>query len=188
MRRRLDLAASLISRPPLIFLDEPTTGLDPRTRGQMWETIRELVREGCTVLLTTQYLDEADQLAGRIAVIDRGRKVAEGTPDELKTSVGSSTLQLRMSVPADTTDAVAVVRRVLREEPVLTPEAGGMNAALADANQAADVLIALRQAGLSIASATVQKPTLDEVFMAITGHGAEDEPTDRTEPQMEVAR
>jgi len=85
MRRRLDLAASLITRPPLIFLDEPTTGLDPRTRGQMWDTIRDLVAEGCTVLLTTQYLDEADQLAGRIAVIDRGRKVAEGTPDELKT-------------------------------------------------------------------------------------------------------
>jgi ABC-2 type transport system ATP-binding protein len=186
MRRRLDLAASLISQPPLIFLDEPTTGLDPRTRGQMWDTIRELIREGSTVLLTTQYLDEADQLADRIAVIDRGVKVAEGTPDELKTSVGSSTLQLRMSDPAETTDAVDVVRRVLGEEPVLTPEAGGMNAALPDANRAADVLIALRQAGLSIASATVQKPTLDEVFMAITGHGAEDETHSETE--MEMAR
>ena len=185
MRRRLDLAASLISQPPLIFLDEPTTGLDPRTRGQMWETIRELIREGSTVLLTTQYLDEADQLADRIAVIDRGIKVAEGTPDELKTSVGSSTLQLRMSDPDEASSAAAVVRRVLREEPVLTPEAGGMNAALADANQAADVLIALRQAGLSIASATVQKPTLDEVFMAITGHGAEDE---TNQPEMEAAR
>lgn len=174
MRRRLDLAASLISRPPLIFLDEPTTGLDPRTRGQMWETIRDLVRDGSTVLLTTQYLDEADQLADRVAVIDRGRKVAEGTPDELKTSVGSSTLQLRMSQPADTDDAADVVRRVLSEEPVLTPEAGGLNVALVDANHAAEVLIALRQSGLSIASATVQKPTLDEVFMAITGHGAED--------------
>src|SRR6478735_7415419 len=184
MRRRLDLAASLISRPPLIFLDEPTTGLDPRTRGQMWETIRDLIRDGSTVLLTTQYLDEADQLADRIAVIDRGIKVAEGTPDELKSSVGSSTLQLRMSDPDEASSAAAVVRRVLREEPVLTPEAGGMNAALADANQAADVLIALRQSGLSIASATVQKPTLDEVFMAITGHGAEDE----TNPEMEVAR
>ena len=180
MRRRLDLAASLISRPPLIFLDEPTTGLDPRTRGQMWDTIRGLVRDGSTVLLTTQYLDEADQLADRVAVIDRGRKVAEGTPDELKTSVGSSTLQLRLTDPSDTGAAAGVVRRVLAEEPVRTPEAGGLNAALTDANQAAEVLIALRQSGLSIASATVQKPTLDEVFMAITGHGAEDDTHDLT--------
>ncbi len=185
MRRRLDLAASLISRPPLIFLDEPTTGLDPRTRGQMWETIRDLIRDGSTVLLTTQYLDEADQLADRIAVIDRGIKVAEGTPDELKSSVGSSTLQLRMSDPDEASSAAAVVRRVLGEPPVLTPESGGMNAALTDANQAADVLIALRQSGLSIASATVQKPTLDEVFMAITGHGAEDETHELT---LEVTR
>ncbi|MEI5674103.1 MULTISPECIES: ATP-binding cassette domain-containing protein [unclassified Nocardioides] len=177
MRRRLDLAASLISRPPLIFLDEPTTGLDPRTRGQMWDTIRDLVREGSTVLLTTQYLDEADQLADRIAVIDRGLKVAEGTPDELKTSVGSSSLQLRMSDEADTAAALEIVRRVLGEEPVLTPEHGGLNAALSDANQAADVLIALRQSGLSIAAATVQKPTLDEVFLAITGHGTDEDTT-----------
>ncbi len=185
MRRRLDLAASLISRPPLIFLDEPTTGLDPRTRGQMWDTIRDLVRDGSTVLLTTQYLDEADQLADRVAVIDRGRKVAEGTPDELKTSVGSSTLQLRMTDAADTDGAAVVVRRILSEEPVLTPEAGGLNVALADANHAAEVLIALRQSGLSIASASVQKPTLDEVFMAITGHGA-DETDALTLPQMEA--
>lgn len=188
MRRRLDLAASLITRPPLIFLDEPTTGLDPRTRGQMWDTIRELVRDGCTVLLTTQYLDEADQLADRIAVIDRGRKVAEGTSDELKSSVGSSTLHLRMSEPTDLPDAAAVVRRVLAEEPVLTPEAGALNAALLDANQAADVLIALRQARLSIASATVQKPTLDEVFLALTGHPADDEAAPTDELALEVTR
>src|SRR3954453_14924480 len=140
MRRRLDLAASLITRPPLIFLDEPTTGLDPRTRGQMWGTIRSLVADGCTVLLTTQYLDEADQLADRIAVIDRGVKVAEGTSDELKSSVGSSTLNLRLANKDDLADAAEVVTRLLSEEPVLTPEVGGMNVALTDADQAAEIL------------------------------------------------
>jgi daunorubicin/doxorubicin transport system ATP-binding protein len=187
MRRRLDLAASLIARPPLIFLDEPTTGLDPRTRGQMWDTIRDLVAQGCTVLLTTQYLDEADQLAHRIAVIDRGRKVAEGTSDQLKSQVGSSTLQLRLLDPAQTSAAVHVVRRVVGDEPVLTPEAGGINVPLADANRAADVLIGLREQELLITSATVQKPTLDEVFMTLTGHRAE-ESSDADQNQMEMSR
>jgi ABC-2 type transport system ATP-binding protein len=191
MRRRLDLAASLISRPPLIFLDEPTTGLDPRTRGQMWDTIRGLVADGCTVLLTTQYLDEADQLADRIAVIDRGRKVAEGTPEELKSSVGNSTLQLQLSEGADQALAIEVVRRLLHEEPVLTPESGRLNVALEEADRAADVLIALRQASVSIASVSVAKPTLDEVFLAITGHdtGAGEQTDDYSdEPELEVAR
>ena len=184
MRRRLDLAASLISRPPLIFLDEPTTGLDPRTRGQMWDTIRDLVAQGSTILLTTQYLDEADQLANRIAVIDRGRKVAEGTPDELKSSVGSSSLQLRLTDRGDTAEAARIVERVLGEAPVLTPEAGGLTIALTDANRAADVLIALRQADLSIATATVRQPTLDEVFLALTGHHSESDDAHGTDEEV----
>jgi len=175
MRRRLDLAASLIAQPPLIFLDEPTTGLDPRTRGQMWDTIRELVANGSTILLTTQYLDEADQLADRIAVIDRGRKVAEGTSEQLKTSVGDSTLHIRLADKLRTVEAAGIVERLLGEAPVLTPEAGGLNVALPDANGAADVLIALRQAQLDITTASVRQPTLDEVFLALTGHHTEDE-------------
>jgi len=173
MRRRLDLGASLISSPPLIFLDEPTTGLDPRTRSQMWETIRELVANGSTILLTTQYLDEADQLADRIAVIDRGLKVAEGTPEELKTGVGESTLQLRLTDKSLVEDAAVLVKQIAGTAPVLTPEAGGLNVPLPDANKAADVLIALREANLSITSAAVQQPTLDEVFLALTGHATE---------------
>ncbi|WP_300682460.1 ATP-binding cassette domain-containing protein [Nocardioides sp.] len=173
MRRRLDLAASLISAPPLIFLDEPTTGLDPRTRGQMWDTIRELVAGGSTILLTTQYLDEADQLADRIAVIDRGLKVAEGTPSELKSSVGESTLQLRLSDKGRLDAATALVDRVSGARSVASPEAAALNVPLPDADKAADVLIALREAGISITGATVQQPTLDEVFLALTGHGTD---------------
>jgi ABC-2 type transport system ATP-binding protein len=136
----------------------------------MWATIRGLVADGCTVLLTTQYLDEADQLADRIAVIDRGSKVAEGTPDELKTSVGDSTLQLQLAADADQGLAYEVVHRVVGVEPVLTPESGRMNVALEVADTAGDVLIGLRQAGVGITSVSVAKPTLDEVFLALTGH------------------
>jgi ABC-2 type transport system ATP-binding protein len=170
MRRRLDLAASLITRPPLIFLDEPTTGLDPRTRGQMWTTIRELVQQGSTILLTTQYLDEADQLADRIAVIDQGRKVAEGTSDELKSSVGRSTLQLQLVSPDHIPAAARIAARILGEEPVFTPEARRLNIALQRSDQAVDVLVALREEHIHIDSVTVQKPSLDEVFLALTGH------------------
>jgi len=177
MRRRLDLAASLITRPPLIFLDEPTTGLDPRTRGQMWDTIRGLVADGCTIMLTTQYLDEADQLADRVAVIDRGRKVAEGTPDELKTSVGDSALQLQLAESADQDLARQVVSRVVGRDPVLSPESARMSVPLDTADEAGDVLIGLRQAGVSITSVSVAKPTLDEVFLVLTGHDTSDDDT-----------
>ncbi len=172
MRRRLDLAASLIAQPPLIFLDEPTTGLDPRTRSQMWDTIRRLVETGSTVLLTTQYLDEADQLADRIAVIDRGRVVAEGTVDELKASVGNSALHLRVQNVQDIANAREMVEQVLGVRSSVTAEAGKITAPMANADQVTDLLIALRAKGIQLTEISVQKPTLDEVFLTITGHGA----------------
>ncbi|MDN3017804.1 ATP-binding cassette domain-containing protein [Paenibacillus sp. BSR1-1] len=171
MRRRLDLAASLISQPPLIFLDEPTTGLDPRTRNQMWDTIRRLVSTGSTVLLTTQYLQEADELADRIAVIDRGIVVAEGTVDELKSSVGRSSLHLRIENSLDIGVARHTVERVLNVKSNVSSEGGKITAPMADADRVADLLIALREAGIHLAELSVQKPTLDEVFLTITGHG-----------------
>jgi len=173
MRRRLDLAASLITRPALIFLDEPTTGLDPRTRGQMWDTIRDLAAAGSTILLTTQYLDEADALAGRIIVIDRGRKVAEGSPAELKARIGTSSLRVRLVEGADTVKAAALAAGLTRETPILAATGSGFSVTLTDANQAADVLIALRNHRLDITSATVEQPSLDDVFMALTGSPSE---------------
>ncbi len=175
MRRRLDLAASLISQPPLIFLDEPTTGLDPRTRAQMWNTIRHLVQTGSTVLLTTQYLDEADQLADRVAVIDRGQVVAEGTVDTLKSSIGSASLRLELADAADLDRALAIISGVLNTTAIERTPRGRLTVPLADAEQVADVLIGLRHAGIAITAMSVEKPTLDAVFLALTGHGANTE-------------
>ncbi|GAB6991036.1 daunorubicin resistance protein DrrA family ABC transporter ATP-binding protein [Paenibacillus pini] len=174
MRRRLDLAASLIAQPPLLFLDEPTTGLDPRTRNQMWDTIRRLVKTGSTVLLTTQYLQEADELADRIAVIDHGRVVAEGTVNELKASVGTSSLHLSIQNQQDIQHARQTVERVLQVQSAVSPEGAKITAPMADADLVTDLLIALREARIPLAELSVQKPTLDEVFLTITGHGAEE--------------
>jgi ABC-2 type transport system ATP-binding protein len=185
MRRRLDLAASLIAQPPLIFLDEPTTGLDPRTRAQMWDTIRRLVATGSTVLLTTQYLDEADQLADRIAVIDTGKVVAEGTADELKASVGQSSLQLRLTEAADLVPARAAIERVLGVEAVVSPEARRLTAPMRDADRIADLLVEFRASGIHLSELSVQKPTLDEVFLTLTGHGVETAEADATEDELE---
>ncbi|MER7455281.1 ATP-binding cassette domain-containing protein [Nocardia beijingensis] len=174
MRRRLDLAASLIATPPLLFLDEPTTGLDPRTRAQMWDTIRRLVREGATVLLTTQYLDEADQLADRIAVIDHGKVIADGTADELKASVGGSSLHLTLVDRGQLDEARRIIGDFLGTEAQITPEAGRLTAPLTDAGVTADLLIRLREWEIGVDEITVTKPSLDEVFLTITGHPADD--------------
>ena len=177
MRRRLDLAASLIAQPPLLFLDEPTTGLDPRTRAQMWETIRRLVATGSTVLLTTQYLDEADQLADRIAVIDRGRVVAEGTGDALKSSVGQQSLQLTLVRPEDAPAAADAVRAVLGVDATVSPEARRLTVPVADPARVTDLLVRLRGADVDLDGLSMDKPTLDEVFLTLTGHDATDQST-----------
>jgi ABC-2 type transport system ATP-binding protein len=181
MRRRLDLAASLIAQPPLIFLDEPTTGLDPRTRGQMWDTIRSLVATGSTVLLTTQYLDEADQLADRIAVIDTGKVVAEGTADQLKASVGTSSLILRIADRNETGEALRLISEVFGVQGTPSPEAGRITAPMSNPDAVTDLLIRFREAGIRLEEFSVQKPTLDEVFLTITGHGVQTDADDNTD-------
>jgi ABC-2 type transport system ATP-binding protein len=169
MRRRLDLAVSLISQPPLIFLDEPTTGLDPRTRNQMWDTIRRLVASGSTVLLTTQYLDEADQLADRIAVIDHGKVVAEGTGDELKASVGTATLQLSLTHERDMDKAVHLIEKVLGVQ-ATSPTIGRLAAPMANPDRITDLMIELRADNIHLSQVSVQEPTLDEVFLTLTAN------------------
>ncbi len=158
MRRRLDLAASLITQPPLLFLDEPTTGLDPRTRAQVWDNIRRLVGMGSTMLLTTQYLDEADQLADQIAVIVHGKVVAEGTTDELKATVGNSSLQLVLADPAQLAQARAIITEVLHADVTLSADARQITAPMAAPDAVTDLLVRLRDEGVAITEISVQKP------------------------------
>ena len=168
MRRRLDLAASLIVQPPLIFLDEPTTGLDPRTRNQLWETIRRLVKNGSTIVLTTQYLEEADQLADRIALIDQGRVIIEGTPDDLKAAAGVTTLHLNLTNSGDAQQAKVLLEKILSVR-VQISDPSQLSAPMTNPDVITDLLIALRKADLRVAEISVQKPSLDEVFLALTG-------------------
>ncbi|MER7545655.1 ATP-binding cassette domain-containing protein [Spirillospora sp. NPDC127506] len=170
MRRRLDLITSLILRPQVLFLDEPTTGLDPRSRGEIWDAVRGLVADGTTVLLTTQYLDEADRLADDIAVVDHGRVIATGTPDELKSSIGDR-LDVVLDDPADAGAAAAVLRSLAGAHPVL--DGDRLSVALpAGAVRLADVVRELDRAGVAAADAGLRRPTLDEVFLRLTASDA----------------
>jgi ABC-2 type transport system ATP-binding protein len=173
MRRRLDIAASLVVTPQLMFLDEPTTGLDPRSRNQVWEIARALVAEGTTILLCTQYLEEADQLADGIAVIDRGRVIAEGTPGQLKASVGTGSLHLRLLDPEQRPEAARALERALGTV-LLDADPSALSVPGADAALAAAGLAQLARAGVGIADFSLDQPSLDEVFLALTGHLTEE--------------
>ncbi len=176
MRRKLDIAASLVVTPAILFLDEPTTGLDPNARQSVWHMIRALAAEGVTILLTTQYLEEADQLAARIAVIDHGRKIAEGTSRELKAATGSGFLHVTLTDPARIDAAARLLERHLGGEAQRNVEGAALSIKANSPQQANAALTALTAAGISIEGFSMAAPSLDEVFFALTGHGAETAP------------
>ncbi|MDG4785411.1 ATP-binding cassette domain-containing protein [Micromonospora sp. WMMD1102] len=172
MRRRLDLAASLVGRPRVLFLDEPTTGLDPRSRTELWGIVRDLVGSGVTVLLTTQYLEEADQLADEIAVIDHGRVIAQGSSEELKAKVGGQALVVRPAEPADLAVVVGVLREVAGAEPERNQQT--VTVPVSDGDVLPVVVRRLDEAGVTVAELALRGASLDEVFLSLTGHRAED--------------
>jgi ABC-2 type transport system ATP-binding protein len=182
MRRRLDLAAALVARPPVLFLDEPTTGLDPRSRIALWETIEGRVAEGTTVLLTTQYLDEADALADRISVIDHGRVIAEGSSDELKDQVGGERIDVTLESDADAEKAIAALAAVGSEHPAMSD--GVIALPVRERKGAiAEAVRRLNDAEVGIDDIALRRPTLDDVFLALTGHATESEDGDRPEEE-----
>jgi ABC-2 type transport system ATP-binding protein len=195
MRRRLDLAASLIGHPSVLFLDEPTTGLDPTARALMWDIVRELVADGTTLLLTTQYLDEADQLADRIAVIDGGKVIAEGTPTELKASVGGQRVLLTLAEAGDAAVAVKALQPFAAGSIVSNGSVSDHGGRLLDVpviatdGLATEVLRALDAAGVGVSDIAVRSASLDDVFLTLTGHAAEaaDEDDDKAELAEEAA-
>jgi ABC-2 type transport system ATP-binding protein len=181
MKRRLDLAAALVHGPKVLFLDEPTTGLDPVSRKTIWEEVRTLNDEGTTVFLTTQYLEEADQLADNVAIIDSGRIVAEGTPDKLKTDIGHPHIQLQLAA-----GSIAEAEKVCAQVGKLLPPVDGRTVLVEAANGAADipkVVRALDEAGIAVESLELVRPTLDDVFVAKTGHHLENEEQGEAEPE-----
>jgi ABC-2 type transport system ATP-binding protein len=180
-RRRIDIAASLVAIPEILFLDEPTTGLDPRSRTQVWDLVRRIAAGGTTVLLTTQYLDEADRLAERLAIIDHGRVIAEGTSRELKASVGSNTLHVRLANPDQRPRARELVVRILGDGLLPASEPSEVAARLESPAQAAGVLSALTEERIDVAQFSVGSPSLDEVFLALTGRPTE-EPAQEATP------
>ncbi|EDY42517.2 daunorubicin resistance protein DrrA family ABC transporter ATP-binding protein [Streptomyces sp. SPB074] len=179
MRRRLDIAASLVITPDLLFLDEPTTGLDPRSRNQVWDSVRAMVALGTTILLTTQYLDEADQLADRIAVIDRGKVIAEGTTGELKSSVGTGALHVRLVKAEGRPEATRLLTRALAAPVFQEPDPFTLSVRTDDNERVAEAMGELARAGVTVSDFTFGRPSLDEVFLALTGRPAEDATADQ---------
>ncbi|GAA3183550.1 ATP-binding cassette domain-containing protein [Nonomuraea roseoviolacea] len=175
MRRRLDIAASIVVSPDLLFLDEPTTGLDPRSRNQVWDIVRALLAGGTTILLTTQYLDEADELADRIAVVDQGKVIAEGTTDELKASVGQVALHVRLRDPGQRDKAEELLTQELGAPVHLEGDPAELSARVEDNSRVLQALGALTRASIEPAEFSVTRPSLDEVFLTLTGHKADDQ-------------
>jgi daunorubicin resistance ABC transporter ATP-binding subunit len=185
MRRRLDLAASLMTRPPVLFLDEPTTGLDPTSRQRVWDVIRELVGEGVTLLLTTQYLEEADTLADQIVVIDHGRVIAEGTPRELKNASKGARLLVTLAAPHS--EAVPALQQLIEGRVHLSDDGRQLDAAVDNSPGLATIVVrALDAAGILVDNIEVRPPSLDDVFFSLTGHPASDDADDLA-PELERA-
>ena len=186
MRRRLDLAASLVAAPPVLFLDEPTTGLDPRSRNELWDVLRDLVRDGTTLLLTTQYLDEADQLADNVIVIDHGKVIAEGTPLQLKDRSGAASLVITVSRPDDV-DAAAQVLEGRIEEFHVDHDSRRITAPSEGVSALAGIASAFTEAGIELDDIGLQRPSLDDVFLSLTGRRAEPGPDDQDQSDADAA-
>jgi len=173
MRRRIDIAASLVTRPEILFLDEPTTGLDPRSRNQVWDLVRQIAAEGTTVLLTTQYLEEADRLAERMAVIDNGHVIAEGTSHQLKSSIGGNALRFQLVDPSQREEARALVSRVVGDAVLPNTDPVAISVTVSGAAVAAEVLSALSNARIQLTEFSLAAPSLDDVFFTLTGRPPE---------------